>query len=117
VTNETKGLLAGVGSVLLAPKGLNFFQGITGLPLFLLGGVPLGTNIWTILLAFIIGGWVAWFKVYKVSGKNPRRWPKRAQMWFSFVLMPSSFVLFLTAILAMSIGWQYVTVPFPISNV
>lgn len=113
VTNETKGLLGGIGNVLLAPKGLDFFKDLTGLPMFLFL-IPFGTNIWTFLLIATVIAGVFFLQVYrKRLNRNVARWPLNMRV-AATVLVVLGFLLFLSAVLYMTTG-SFV-IPFPISN-
>lgn len=112
-TNETHGSINGIGNALLAPKGIDFFKDLTALPMFLFV-IPVGTNVWTFLLAGTVIATTFFVQVYRNRlRRNVARWPLNMRA-SATLLVIFGFLLFLSAVLYITTG-QFI-IPFPISN-
>lgn len=116
VVNDTKAVSAIAATAALAPKGLDLFKSLWNAPTLRIV-VPIGVNLWTIILVATVAGWLwlvspAGFP-RTLSSIPARNWPKRLQAAVS-VLVVLSFFLFLMALLYVQ-GGPFV-IPFPVGN-
>ena len=115
ITNETFGVSAGLGNILLAPHGLNVFEayytvsfGIASLPI----------TLWLFGVIAAILGWSAWAFAYRGElSRRIRSWPRRAKLFAGFALLPLSSTLIIAFIVHLAGGSVFIPIPWaPITH-